>query len=135
MERIDADHGAVFFASGVFYYFETEAVKALFQAMAARFPGAVLAFDCCNRRGARMMTKTWLKGAGIRDVNALFSLDDPSTLKGWSKHFAAVSTKSYMRGYRDIYPRVNAFHRLMIRFCDSLVKMVIVKIAFGEEKA
>ena len=42
MDRIDASHGAVFFASGVFYYFETEAVKALFRAMAARFPGAVL---------------------------------------------------------------------------------------------
>ena len=39
-----------------------------------------------------------------------------------------------MRGYRDIYPKVNAFHRLMIRFCDSLVKMSIVKIAFGEGK-
>ena len=103
-------------------------MKALFRAMAVRFSGAVLAFDCCNRRGARMMTKTWLKGAGIRDVNALFSLDDPMILKAWSKDFASVSTKSYMRGYRDIYPN---FHKLMIRFCDSLVKMVIVKITFG----
>ena len=117
MDRIDASGGAVFFASGVFYYFETEEVKALFRAMAERFPGAVLAFDCCNRRGAKMMTKTWLKGAGIRDVNALFSLDEPA-----------------MRGYRDIYPKMNAFHKLMIRFCDSLVKMVIVKITFGEGK-
>ena len=133
MDRIDASHGAVFFASGVFYYFETEAVKALFQTMAARFPGAVLAFDCCNKRGARMMTKTWLKGAGIRDVNALFSLDDPASLQGWSRDFASVSTRSYMRGYRDIYPRVNAFHKLMLRFCDSLVKMVIVKIRFEGE--
>ena len=133
-ERIDVSGGAVFFASGVFYYFETEAVKALFRAMAERFPGAVLAFDCCNRRGAKMMTKTWLKGAGIRDVNALFSLDEPAILKLWSKQFADVSTKSYMRGYRDIYPKVNAFHKLMIRFCDSLVKMVIVKITFGEGK-
>ena len=135
MDRIDASGGAVFFASGVFYYFETEAVKTLFQKMAARFPGAVLAFDCCNRHGARMMTKTWLKGAGIRDVNALFSLDDPMSLQGWSKDFASVTTKSYMRGYRDIYPGVNAFHKLMIRFCDSLVRMVIVKITFGGGKA
>ena len=134
MDRIDADHGAVFFASGVFYYFETEAVKALFQKMAARFPGAVLAFDCCNKRGARMMTKTWLKGAGIRDVNTLFSLNDPMTLRTWSNDFADVSEKSYMRGYRDIYPKVNAFHKLMIRLCDSLVRMVIVKITFGEGK-
>ena len=70
----------------------------------------------------------------FRDVNALFSLDEPMGLKGWSKDFASVSTKSYMRGYRDIYPKVNAFHKLMIRFCDSLVKMVIVKITFGEGK-
>jgi O-methyltransferase involved in polyketide biosynthesis len=40
MDRIDASGGAVFFASGVFYYFETEAVKALFRTMAVRFPGA-----------------------------------------------------------------------------------------------
>ncbi len=134
MDRIDASRGAVFFASGVFCYFETEAVKALFREMAARFPGAVLVFDSCNRRGAKMMTKTWLKGAGITDVNALFSLDDPNVLAGWSSRFASVTSKSYMRGYRDIYPKVNAFHRLMIRFCDSLVKMSIVKIAFGEGK-
>lgn len=135
MDRIDASHGAVFFASGVFYYFETGAVKALFQKMAERFPGAVLAFDCCNRRGARMMTKTWLKGAGISDVNALFSLDDPTVLNTWSDRFSSVTTRSYMRGYRDIYPKVNAFHRLMIHFCDRLVNMVIVKISFGEGKA
>ena len=135
MDRIDASRGAVFFASGVFYYFQTQSVKALFRAMAERFPGAVLVFDCCNRRGARMMTKTWLKGAGIRDVNALFSLDDPMLLKGWSKSFSSVTAKSYMRGYRDIYHRVNVFHKLMIRFCDSLVKMVIVKITFKEGKA
>ena len=133
MERIEADGGAVFFASGVFYYFQTEAVRALFRAMAARFPGAVLAFDCCNRRGAKMMTKTWLKGAGILDVNALFSLDDPMSLKEWSTSFSSVTSRSYMRGYRDIYRQVNAFHRLMIRFCDSLVKMVIVRVAFREK--
>ncbi|MBQ9268909.1 MAG: class I SAM-dependent methyltransferase [Oscillospiraceae bacterium] len=131
MDEIDASGGAVFFASGVFYYFETEAVRALLRKMAARFPGGVLAFDCCNRRGARMMTKTWLKGAGISDVSALFSLDEPKQLENWSQDFASVRTKSYMRGYRDIYPKVNPFHKLMIHFCDSLVKMVIVQITFS----
>ena len=70
-----------------------------------------------------------------RRQGALFSLDDPAILKLWSKQFADVSTKSYMRGYRDIYPKVNAFHKLMIRFCDNLVNMVIVKIVFGGDKA
>ena len=130
MDGIDASGGAVFFASGVFYYFRTEAVRTLLRTLAERFPGAVLIFDSCNRRGARMMTKTWIKGAGLSDVNALFSLDDPTAVKGWSRRFASVTTKSYMRGYRDIYPGVNALHKLMIRLCDRLVRMVIVRISF-----
>ena len=130
-DRIDASGGAVFFASGVFYYFKTEAVKKLFSAMAERFPGAALAFDTCNARGAKMMRKTWLKEAGITDVGAFFSVEDERELAGWSGSFASVTARSYMRGYRDIYNDVGLFHRLMIRFCDSLVKMKIVKIGFG----
>lgn len=130
MDRIDASNGAVFCAAGVFYYFRTEDVKALFAAMAARFPGAVLAFDSCNERGANLMRKTWLKEAGIKDVQTYFSLEDPSVLKGWCSDFSSVTSKSYMRGYRDIYPNVNLLHKLMIRFCDGLVNMRIVQIRF-----
>ena len=53
--------------------------------MAEHFPGGVLAFDACNRRG-----------------------------------------------YRDIYSKVGMIHKLMIRFCDGLVRMKIVKIAFKD---
>ncbi|MCR5781318.1 MAG: class I SAM-dependent methyltransferase [Clostridia bacterium] len=130
MDEIDASGGAVFFASGVFYYFRTEDVRRLFAAMAERFPGAVLAFDSCNARGAKMMRKTWLKEAGITDVTAFFSLEDERELTGWSDGFKSVTAKSYMRGYRDIYNDVGPFHKLMIRFCDSLVRMKIVKIVF-----
>ena len=130
MDRIEAGDGAVFYASGVFYYFKTEDVKRLFRTMAERFPGGVLAFDSCNARGAKMMRKTWLKEAGITDVTAFFSLEDPAELLNWGGQFASVSSKSYMRGYRDIYPDVGLFHKLMIRFCDSLVNMRIVRIAF-----
>ena len=35
-----------------------------------------------------------------------------------------------MRGYRDIYKNVCMLHKLMIRFCDRLVKMKIIKIVF-----
>lgn len=130
MDAVDGAEGAVFFATGVFYYFKTEDVKALFRKLAGRFPGAVLAFDACNGRGAKLMTKTWLKEAGITDVDAYFSLEDTSALRGWSEDFSSVSAKSYMRGYRDVYGEVGLFHKLMIRFCDSLVKMVIVRIEF-----
>ncbi len=131
MDEIDASEGAVFFAAGVFYYFKTEDVKKLFCIMAERFPGAVLVFDSCNKRGADLMRKTWLKEAGISDVSAFFSLEDEKEISGWSDRFNSVTAKSYMRGYRDIYGSVGLFHKLMIRFCDSLVRMKIVKIVFG----
>lgn len=130
MDEIDAGEGAIFYATGVFYYFKTEDVKALFCRLAGRFPGAVLVFDACNRRGAKMMTKTWLKEAGISNVGAFFSLEDVTTLESWSSDFKNVSAKSYMRGYRDIYKDVSFPHKLMIHFCDRLVKMIIVKIEF-----
>ncbi|MCR5264915.1 MAG: class I SAM-dependent methyltransferase [Clostridiales bacterium] len=132
MDRIDASNGAVFFAAGVFYYFRTGDVKKLFDAMARRFPGAVLVFDSCNGRGAKLMRRTWLKEAGITDVSAFFSLEDEAELRGWSASISSVTARSYMRGYRDIYNDVGMFHKLMIRFCDDLVKMKIVRIAFGE---
>ncbi|MBR6114026.1 MAG: class I SAM-dependent methyltransferase [Oscillospiraceae bacterium] len=132
MDAVDASRGAVFFAAGVFYYFRTEDVRRLFAAMAERFPGAVLAFDSCNERGAKLMRKTWLREAGITDVRAFFSLEDERELEAWSGRFASVTAKGYMRGYRDIYRDVGPFHRLMVRFCDSLVNMKIVKIVFGE---
>ncbi len=130
MDEIDAGEGAIFYATGVFYYFKREAVQALFAKMAGRFPGAVLVFDACNKRGAKMMTKTWLKEAGISDVGAFFSLENHTELESWSRDFARVSAKSYMRGYRDIYKDVSFLHKLMIHFCDGLVKMIIVKIEF-----
>ncbi len=131
MDRIDAEEGAVFFAAGVFYYFRTEDVKKLFRAMAEHFPGGVLVFDSCNRRGAKLMRRTWLKEAGITDVSAFFSMEDEAELSGWSGRFSSVTARSYMRGYRDIYRNVGLFHKLMIRFCDGLVRMKIVKIVFG----
>ena len=130
MDLIPSENGAVFYAIGVFYYFRTEDVRKLLYKMAKRFPKAVLVLDSCNRTGAKMMTKTWLKEAGISDVSAYFSLEDPDELKTWSPDFAEVSSKSYMRGYRDIYKEVSLGHKLMIQLCDRIVKMRIVRIRF-----
>ena len=132
MDGIDAADGAVFFAAGVFYYFRTEEVKSLFAEMAKRFPGGVLVFDSCNKRGAKLMRETWLRETGITDVSAFFSLEDEAELKDWSDRFDSVTSKSYMRGYRDIYGKVGLFHKLMIRMCDGFVRMRIVRIAFGK---
>ncbi len=133
-ERIEFDEskGAVFFAAGVFYYFKTEQVKALFFAMAKHFKGGKIVFDSCNKIGAKMMTKTWLKEAGISDVGAYFSISDANELKAWSSAFKSVSAKPYMNGYRKIDKRFGAFNRIMSAFGDKIVKMQIVRIDVNE---
>ena len=75
-DKIDASGGAVFFASGVFYYFPTQQVRELVRGMADAFPGGVLVFDAANRTAVKMIAKTWLKTAKIKDVGAYFAVSD-----------------------------------------------------------
>ena len=134
MDQIDGKNGAIFFAAGVFYYLKTEDIRKLTAEMNRRYPEGVLVFDSCNALGAKMMRKTWLKGAGISDVSAYFSLQDKSEIENWNHGFRSVTERSYMRGYRDIYDQVSLFHKLMIRFCDRLVAMKIIRIEFGGDR-
>ena len=130
--QIDASGGAVFFASGVFYYFMTEQVKALVQAMADAFPGGVLVFDAANRTAVKMIAKTWLKSAKIQDVGAYFSVSDaPKEIGAWDSRLQ-VTSRSYMLGYNDLKdPSVSGFFRFLAKVGDRMMKMQIVKIGFG----
>ena len=133
--RIDASDGAVFFASGVFYYFLTEQVKALVQAMASAFPGSILVFDAANKTAVKMIAKTWLKSAKIQDVGAYFAVSDAkSELSPWDSRLQ-VSSRGYMLGYSDLKdPSVSGFFRFLARVGDNGMKMQIVKIGFGGKK-
>ena len=79
-----------------------------------------------------MMTKTWLKEAGISDVGAYFSISSIDEIKPWSIDFKSVSSKAYMNGYRKIDKRFGAFNRMMSAFGDKFVKMQIVRIDFND---
>ena len=130
--KIDASGGAVFFASGVFYYFLTEQVKALVQSMANSFPGGVLVFDAANRTAVKMIAKTWLKSAKIKDVGAYFAVSDaPKEIGAWDNRLR-VTSRGYMLGYNDLKdPSVSGFFRFLARVGDGMMKMQIVKIGFG----
>ena len=133
--QIDASGGAVFFASGVFYYFLTEQVKALVQAMAGAFPGGVLVFDAANRTAVKMIAKTWLKSAKIKDVGAYFAVSDaPKEIGAWDSRLQ-VTSRGYMLGYNDLRdPSVSGFFRFLAKVGDRGMKMQIVKIRFGDRK-
>ena len=128
-DKIDASGGAVFFASGVFYYFLTEQVWELVRGMADAFPGGVLVFDAANRTAVKMIAKTWLKTAKIKDVGAYFAVSDAKS--PWDSRLQ-ISNRGYMLGYSDLKdPSVSCFFRFLARVGDSGMKMQIVKIGFG----
>ena len=133
--QIDASGGAVFFASGVFYYFLTEQVKALVQSMAGAFPGGVLVFDAANRTAVKMIAKTWLKSAKIKDVGAYFAVSDAKCEIGAWDSRLQVTSRGYMLGYNDLRdPSVSGFFRFLARVGDHGMKMQIVKIEFGGQR-
>ena len=130
--KVDASGGAVFFASGVFYYFLTDQVRELVRAMADAFPGGVLVFDAANRTAVKMIAKTWLKSAKIKDVGAYFAVSDaPKEIGAWDSRLQ-VTSQGYMLGYNDLKdPSVSGFFRFLAKVGDNRMKMQIVKIGFG----
>ena len=131
--KIDPSEGAIFFASGVFYYFLTEQVRTLVQAMADSFPGGVLVFDAANRTAVKMIAKTWLKSAKIQDVGAYFAVSDAkSEISPWDSRLQ-VTSRGYMLGYNDLRdPSVSGLFRFLARTGDRIMKMQIVRICFGQ---
>ena len=130
-DEIDASDGAIFFASGVFYYFLSEQVRDLVRAMTDVFPDCVLVFDAANRIAVKMIAKTWLKSAKIKDVSAYFAVSDAKReLSLWDSRLH-VTSRGYMMGYNDLKdPSVSSFFRFLAKVGDSLLKMQIVKIGF-----
>ena len=134
-DRIDAADGAVFFAAGVFYYFLRGQVEALVKKMADAFPGGVLVFDAANKKAVRLMLKTWIRDAQIRDVNACFSVSDATgEIGAWDSRLQ-VTARGYMLGYNDLTdPSVSRFFRFLAKVGDGMMAMRIIKIRFGDKK-
>lgn len=110
----------------------TEQVKALVQAMAGAFPGGVLVFDAANRVAVKMIAKTWLKRAKIKDVGTYFAVSDArAELSLWDSRLR-VASRGYMLGYNDLKdPSVSNLFRFLAKVGDGMMKMQIVKIQFG----
>ena len=132
-QKIDDSDGSVFFGSGVFYYFKTEEVQKLVNKMAERFSGGKLVFDTSGKTALKMMLKTVIKQAGIKNVQAFFHVNNmQQDVLSWLKH-AKASQKGYMLGYSDLkVPGVPALYRLIAKFGDKVLKIRILRIDFDK---
>ena len=130
----DPAYGAVLFAAGVFYYFTTDQIRQLVKTMAEHFPGGRLVFDAAGKTAVKLMLKTWVKQAGIKDVDAYFSVKDAKgELECWSPLFS-VSSCGYMQGYQKLEgPGGRSIHRLLAKIADGPLCLQIVRVRFKEE--
>jgi len=80
----------------------------------------------------KMIAKTWLKSAKIKDVGAYFAVSDaPGEIGAWDSRLQ-VTSRGYMLGYNDLRdPSVSGFFRFLAKVGDHGMKMQIVKIGFG----
>lgn len=130
-DQVDSSGGAVFLAAGVFYYFRKEQVKTLLHKMAQRFPGGRLVFDTAGKKAVAIMIKTWVKQAGIEDVDAFFHVNNiEKDVIPWMKK-AKVTSRGYMLGYQDLRaPSVSGVFRFLAKLGDGMMRMQIVRIDF-----
>lgn len=130
MDNIPAENGAVFFASGVFYYIKTADVKNMFCALAKRFHGGKIVFDATTAKGLKNMLKTWLKDADMQTVGLYFSVEDEKYLSAWSDDFASVVRKGYMTGYRKLDQRYGFLANALFRIVDKSRMCQVIEIDF-----
>ena len=133
MAAIDSDpeDGTVLFAAGVFYYFQTEAVRTMVAAMARCFPGGRLVFDAAGKTAVKLMLKTWVKQADIQGVGACFSVAHAKAELGcWAENLK-VSSRGYMQGYEKLKGfGIKPVHRLLAKIADDPLHLQIVRIDF-----
>ena len=72
--------------------------------------GGAVFFDAANRTAVKMIAKTWLKTAKIKDVGAYFAVSDAAKEIGTWNSRLQVTSRGYMLGYNDLRdPSVSGF--------------------------
>ncbi len=127
----DKNKGAVFFASGVFYYIKKEKVKELIQKMSIAFPNGRIVFDATNKSGLKKMLKTWLKPSQMGEVDLFFSLEDENEILEWSDKIKSVKKRGYMAGYRKLDKRYGFIANTIFKYADrkNLSQIIIIDFA------
>lgn len=131
--KIDSKDGAVFFASGVFYYFLHEQVRKLIIEMSKAFPGGKVVFDSANKNATKLLRKTWIKKAKIDDVNAYFYVGNTKKELSFWDNSLIISSRGYMLGYNDLKDSsISKLFRFFAKCGDKFMGMKIVRIDFKE---
>ena len=85
------------FLPGVFYYFQENQLREVFQEMALRFQGGELFFDAESKLMLRTSNRT-VEKTGNKGTKMYFYVNNPKVLEGWSTRIKVLSSEPYFKG-------------------------------------
>ncbi|WP_066253826.1 class I SAM-dependent methyltransferase [Neobacillus drentensis] len=89
--------GILFISAGVFYYFQENQLREVFQEMALRFPGGELFFDAESKLMLKTSNRT-VEKTGNKGAKMYFYVNNPKVLEGWSTRIKVLSSEPYFKG-------------------------------------
>jgi len=96
LRGLEVKQQVFFFAAGVLYYFEEQAVREFLVRLADQFPGCELLMDVCSPLGVRMANRMVIKRTGLDERSFLkWGLTGLQTLTGWDRRFQVVRTQTF----------------------------------------
>ncbi|MCM3729623.1 class I SAM-dependent methyltransferase [Neobacillus cucumis] len=118
----------LFISAGVFYYFQANQLKAMFQQMASRFPGGELFFDAESKFAVNISNRT-VEKTGNKGAKMYFYVNNPRILESWSPNIKIVSSEPYFKGI-PVSKQWEGGTRLMVRLVDLIKMLKFVHLRF-----
>jgi O-methyltransferase involved in polyketide biosynthesis len=126
--RFNEKDGIFFIGSGIFFYFQEAVVRDLFLAMAKRFPGGEIFFDCQTRLATRISNRMVGK-TGNSDALMSFYINSPKLFASWSPSLILKDTVPFGKGIKKD-KRWKLSSRLSLFFLDLLKMASFYHLAF-----
>ncbi len=128
-KEIDTSLPIMMIVSGVFQYFQPEAVSSLLNSLKEMFPGAEMVFDATDEVGIRYAQK-YVKKTGNMDAMMYFYVNDPKKFAD-SVGVHLIGTSHFYDDARKILKRkVNLYTRIAMKVADDKNRTMLIHIKF-----
>ena len=128
--EIPKENGVLFFAAGVFYYFEEEQIKEFFNSLAAAFINCELFFDSASPFGVKVANQKVIKEGGMDETAILkWGIKEPRQMESWHKNIKLINCYPM---FRKMKKGLSFKMKYGLWLSDTLKIMSMVHLKIGE---
>jgi O-methyltransferase involved in polyketide biosynthesis len=125
-EAIDKESKIMFLVAGVFYYFDENEIKRLFNDFHTYLPGLEIVFDYASNRGIKLSNKVVLKKGGMDSSAYLkWGIDDLIEIEKWADNIKVISFEPMYKEHKKNY---SIFHKIGMSIADAMKIMSLAHI-------